>query len=156
MNRLEHRIERDLRQIAGRATPSPDAWNSILTRISDPVLDDMPLPFNEEEATMIDLETPSQTDERHKRPTRVLVTGLLAAAVVAIALVATRNRDHATPTDRPSPTVTVAPTTPPQPLPNAPSNRPLEPGTYYVDEVSGTPTPRIFATLDSGWTDSST
>ena len=29
----------------------------------------------------------------------------------------------------------------------------LEPGTYYVDEVDGTPTPRIFATLDAGWTD---
>ena len=29
----------------------------------------------------------------------------------------------------------------------------LEPGTYYVDEVNGTPTPRIFATLDSGWFD---
>jgi hypothetical protein len=27
------------------------------------------------------------------------------------------------------------------------------PGTYYVDEVDGTPTPRIFATLDAGWTD---
>ena len=31
--------------------------------------------------------------------------------------------------------------------------RALEPGTYYVDEVNGTPTPRIFATLDSGWFD---
>jgi hypothetical protein len=27
------------------------------------------------------------------------------------------------------------------------------PGTYYIDEVNGTPTPRIFATLDAGWTD---
>ena len=29
----------------------------------------------------------------------------------------------------------------------------LAPGTYYVDEVSGTPTPRIFATIGAGWSD---
>ena len=68
---------------------------------------------------MIDLETPSPTDDRQKGPKRVLVAGLLAAAaVVAIALVATRD-DDATPADQPSPTVTVPPTTPPRPLPNA-------------------------------------
>ena len=41
----------------------------------------------------------------------------------------------------------------PRALPNVPGDEPLEPGTYYVDEVNGTPTPRIFATLDSGWSD---
>ena len=41
----------------------------------------------------------------------------------------------------------------PPALPNVPGDGPLEPGTYYVDEVNGTPTPRIFATLDSGWGD---
>ena len=43
----------------------------------------------------------------------------------------------------------------PRPLP-APDLMPGElysPGTYYVDEVDGTPTPRIFATLDAGWRD---
>ena len=34
-----------------------------------------------------------------------------------------------------------------------PGGEPLEPGTYFVDEVSGTPTPRIFATLGTGWKD---
>ena len=34
MNRLERQIVRDLRQIADRATPSPNRWNSILTRIA--------------------------------------------------------------------------------------------------------------------------
>ena len=34
-----------------------------------------------------------------------------------------------------------------------PTDRARRPGTYYVDEVDGTPTPRIFATLDSGWYD---
>jgi hypothetical protein len=39
-------------------------------------------------------------------------------------------------------------------MPNTPgSEDPLAPGTYFVDEVDGTPTPRIFATLDSGWYD---
>ena len=41
-----------------------------------------------------------------------------------------------------------------RPLPDVPNiddERRLEPGTYYLDEVNGTPTPRIFATLDSGW-----
>ena len=32
--------------------------------------------------------------------------------------------------------------------------QPLEPGTYYVDEVDGTPTPRIFVTIGTGWTNS--
>ena len=40
----------------------------------------------------------------------------------------------------------------PRPLPNVPG-QPLEAGTYFVDDVNGTPTPRIFATLDSGWFD---
>jgi hypothetical protein len=54
-----------------------------------------------------------------------------------------------TPADQPSRTVTAPPTLPPQPLPDAQGG--LEPGTYYVDEVSGTPTPRIFATVGTGW-----
>ena len=35
MSRFEETHQRDLRQIADRATPSSDAWNSILTRIAD-------------------------------------------------------------------------------------------------------------------------
>ena len=47
-------------------------------------------------------------------PKRVLVAGILAAAaVVAIALVATRDGDDVTPADEPSPTVTVPPAPPP-------------------------------------------
>ena len=38
-------------------------------------------------------------------------------------------------------------------LPNNSGESPLDPGTYYVDEVNGTPIPRIYATLDSGWYD---
>ena len=39
---------------------------------------------------------------------------------------------------------------PPQPLFGAPVEN-FEPGTYYVDEVDGSPTPRIFITLGAGW-----
>ena len=80
----------------------------------------------------------------------LIAAAAAAAVVVAIAVVATRD-DDATPADQPSPTVTVPPTVPPQPLPN--KFGPLAPGTYYVDEVDGTPTPRIFATIGTGWWD---
>ena len=33
MNRLSERVRRDLNVIADRATPSPTAWDSILSRI---------------------------------------------------------------------------------------------------------------------------
>ena len=56
-----------------------------------------------------------------------------------------RRRD---PADQPSPTVTVPPTCLRDRCPTRGGE--LEPGTYYVDEVNGTPTPRIFATLDAG------
>ena len=35
MSRFEQDVEVGLRQIADRATPSPDAWDSILNRIAD-------------------------------------------------------------------------------------------------------------------------
>ena len=154
MSRLEHRIERDLRQIAERATPSPDAWSSILTRISDQVLDDVPVPdtwsFTEEEATMIDLETPAPTDDRQKAPKRVLVAGLLAAAaLVGIVIMSSRDANDSTPTDEPSPTATVPPAPPPRALLGTTGD--LLPGTYFVDEVNGRPTARIFFTIGAGW-----
>ncbi len=81
-----------------------DLWS----RVQFKVLDRLPVQFIEEEPTMIDLETPSQTDEHQKRTKRVLVAGLLAAAaVVAIAFVAIRNDNPVSPADLPSPTVTV-------------------------------------------------
>ena len=109
--------------------------------------------FTEEEATMIDLETPSQTEEHRKGPKRVLVAGLLAAAaVVAIALVAIRDDDPVSPADEPSTTVTVTvpPTTPPPALFSA-SRALRAPGTYSIDAVEGTPTPRILVTLGDAW-----
>ena len=107
--------------------------------------------FTEEEVTMIELETPSQTDEPRKRSKRVLVAGLLAAAaVVAIALVAVRRDDPVSPADQPAPTVTAPPTLPPQALFGAAGTQ-LAPGTYFLDEVEGEPTPRILVTIGDGW-----
>jgi hypothetical protein len=105
----------------------------------------------EEEVTMIDLETPSQTGEHHKGPKRVIIAGLLAAAaVISIAIVAIRRDDPESPANQPTPTVTVPPTTPPQALFGA-SRGQLAPGTYFVDEVDGTPTTRILVTVGEGW-----
>ena len=109
--------------------------------------------FTEEEATMIDLETPSQTGEQRKGPKRVLVAALLAAAaVVAIALVAIRNDESVSPADEPSTTVTVTapPTVPPQALFSG-TDVPLAAGTYSIDAVEGAPTPRILVTIGEGW-----
>jgi hypothetical protein len=125
-----------------------DLWS----RVQFKVLDRLPVQFTQEEATMIDLENPSQTDEHRKGPKRVVVAGLLAAAaVVAIALVAIRDDDPVNPTDQPSPTVTAPPTVPPRALFGTPDEQ-FVPGTYYLDEVGGVPTPRIFVTLGDGWT----
>jgi hypothetical protein len=130
------------------AVSVPDTW----PRVQLKALNQVPVQFTEEEATMIDLEAPSQTDERRKGQKRVVIAALLAAAaVVAIALVAIRNDDPASPADQPSPTVTVPPTVPPRALFGTQGEQ-FAPGTYYVDNVEGVPTPRIFITLEDGWT----
>ena len=118
----------------------------------DPELSPSRVRFTDDGVTIVDLETPVPREPRRKVPPRVLVAGLVAAAVVvAIALVVTRAGDDAVPADQPAPTA--PPTTPPRALFGMP--RPSEllaPGTYFVDEVDGTPTPRIFVTIGAGWT----
>lgn len=132
--------------------PVLDTWARVLDRVA--------VPDTWSRMTMIDLETPVPAGPRRKGPTRVLVAGLLAAAaVVAIALVVTRN-DDAAPADQLGPTATVSPTTPPpiawpdhgrtRALFGTPDEQ-LAPGTYFLDEVDGTPTPRIFVTIGTGW-----
>jgi hypothetical protein len=78
---------------------------------------------------------------------RMAVLVGVAAGIVTLALVATRH-DNATPADQPSMT------TLPRPLPDGSGAAPVPilPGTYFVDEVAGISTPRIYATLGVGWT----
>lgn len=76
-------------------------------------LDHIPVEFNEEDATMIDLETPSPTGEHRRGPNRAMLAGVLAAAAVIAIVVAATRVDDATPADQPSPTVTVTVTVPP-------------------------------------------
>lgn len=42
---------------------------------------------------------------------------------------------------------------PPRALSNTQDRDRLAPGTYFVDEVSGTPTPQIFITIGAGWSE---
>jgi len=118
-----------------------DLWS----RVQFKVLDRVPVQLTEEEVTMIDLETPTRTDEHRTGPKRFAVAGLLAAAaMVAVVFVAIRNDDPVSPADQPSPTV------PPRALFGMPDEQ-FVPGTYYLDEVSGVPTPRISITLRDEW-----
>ena len=63
----------------------------------------------------------------------------------------TRDGDDGPPADQPSPTVTVPATTSPRALSGTQNDERLVPGTYFVDEVDGTPTARIFVTIGAGW-----
>jgi len=119
-------------QRSGQARPGPKPTGEVLT--------------------MLDLETPVPNAPRQKRPMRVVFAAVLAAAaVVAIALVVTRDGHHGAPADQPSPTVNVPSTTPPRALFGSPQGVALGQGTYFVDEVEGTPTARIFVTIGDGW-----
>ena len=69
--------------------------------------------------------------------------------MVAIVVVATRDDDQS-PADQPSPTVTVPSTVPPRSLFGS-EDEELVPGTYFVDEVDGTPMARIYVTIGARW-----
>ena len=114
-----------------------------------------PVQFTEEVVTMIDVKTTDPTETRQKRPMHVVVAGILAtaAAVIAIAFMVTRDTDPVTPADEPSTTVTVPATPFPRAQDNGGHSLRYVPGTYFVDEVSGTPTPRISFTIGAGWRD---
>ena len=152
-------VEEQIKMIADAAMDALDLDTAAERRATprETVLDHMPVAdtsspvrFTEEVVTMIDVKTTDPTEPRQKRPMRVVVAGVLAAAaaVVAIVFVATSDVDVVTPTDEPAPTVPLTPL--PRALPNTSAGG-LEPGTYFVDEVTGTPTPRILFTIGAGW-----
>lgn len=110
----------------------------------------VPNPGSEENAIVVELRTPSPTDQQCERTKRVVVAALLAAAaVIAIMLVASRKDERVRPADQPSPTTTV----PARAFPD--EGEPIEPGTYFIDDVFpdvSTPRiPRILVTLGHGW-----
>ena len=143
----------DLRGIDHRHEPDPQFRAALQRRVAAIVAGTDPGSVTEaRDLATIDLEPTSATSVP-KRNRRRFAAAILAAAaaVVAIVVVVETRDDDATPADQPSPTVTVPPTArdaPPRPLPMSGD---LAPGTYFVDEVAGTPTPRIFATLGAGW-----
>ena len=100
----------------------------------------------EEEVIMVDLDSPSRAAARAPRTRHVPVEWLLAAAAaVAVVLVATTRNDTSTTADQPSLAI------PQGALFDAPEEQLLSPGTYFVDEIAGVPTPRISLTLGEGW-----
>jgi len=114
--------------------------------------------FNDADPLLLDTDRwirlePAMSASVDRRRVRFVVATLgVAAAVVAIVLVATRDEDAVNPADEPSPTVNV--TVPPAPPPVALLSRPggpLEPGSYFVDRIDATPLPRIYFTIGAGW-----
>ena len=103
MSGLTDRLERDLREIAAGADPSPSAWNSVMAQLGD---------VGESEVALVIAPAP----ERWKRSVRIAVA---AAALVVITASAaaffTADRDATTdPSDTPPSTaIDVGPTIPP-------------------------------------------
>ena len=140
MSRFEQDIEVGLRQIADRATPSPDAWNSILTRIADQE------PIHETEIIML-----TDNTIRTKRwPLYAAAAAVVALVVGGLALIA-RDDGAEVPADTPPPTVAPtsvapAPDTTAAPLPG--EGQVLSPGRY----TSTTPGVSVTFLLDDGQT----
>jgi len=140
----------DLRGIDSRYEPNPQFRAALHRRVAA-ILDgiDLDVVTDQRDLATVDLEPASANSAPSRNRRLVAQVILAAAAVVAIALVASRD-DDSTPADQPAPSVTVPPTTPPRALFGTPGQL-LAPGTYFVEEVDGTPTPRIFITVGAGW-----
>jgi hypothetical protein len=140
----------DLRGIEHRHEPDPQFRAALQRRLASIVAGSDPGSVTEaRDLATIDLEpTHARSAPRRSRRRVAQVILAAAAAVVAIAVVATRDGDDAAPADQPSPTVTV--TVPPRALFGTDGEM-FVPGTYFVDRVAGTATPRIFVTLGEGW-----
>ena len=138
MSRYAETLQRDLRQIADRATPSPDAWESIRTRIADQD------PNQETEIIMLT----ENTLTRRRWPLVAAAAAVAALAIGAIALVNRGDGDEL-PADVPEPTPTVAPAPEPESATELPPvDSQLAPGRYTSDA----PGVAVTFTLDEGQT----
>lgn len=103
MTRFTERVERDLGQIADRATPSSTAWETIQHRI------------DEQTATAPTTEFIMLSPDRNESPTRRRRPLMVAAVVAVLALVvgliiaATRVDEDLVPADEPVPTLPAEP-----------------------------------------------
>ena len=95
MSRFDERLEQNLRQIADRATPSPNAWTAIQTRIADQD------PAEETEIIML-----TETDPPARRRWPVLAAAAVAvmALVVGLGLIARDDESEQSDPPAPSPT----------------------------------------------------
>ncbi len=158
-------VEEQIKLIADAAMGALDLDNAAERRATPhetaldyrPVVDtSSPVQFTEDVVTMIDVKTTVPTEPRQKRPMRVVVAGVLAAAAavvaVTVAVVVIRDRRRRDTSRR---TVHDRDCAHDDASPSAAGTdccgRLVPPGTYFVDEVDGTPTPRIFFTIGAGW-----
>lgn len=134
MTRLDRTLERDLRHIADRATPSPDAWDSILTRIADQD------PHQETEIIML-----TENTLTHRRwPLFAVAAAVAALAIAAIALVAGDRDDEELPAGPP-------PTQPETREPSSVEESPNEDAGEAEDGASGG-TPEVITLTLTGTT----
>ena len=100
--------------------------------------------------TLVDNEpTPSEPSSGHRWATLIAA----AAAVVLVVGVARRLRPRRRGASRSAgPDRHRAPDAAAACAVRHTTDEQLAPGTYFVDEVDGTPTPRIFVTIGTGWT----
>lgn len=146
MSRFTDTLERNLEVIADRATPSPDAWESIRARIDEQE------PIQETEIIMLT----ENTLTRRRWPLVAAAAAVVALAIGAIALV-NRGDGEEQPADVPEPSPTIAPAPQPEPAttgdaaPLPAEGQALPPG-RYAPFTLGLPLTFEVPETASGWT----
>jgi hypothetical protein len=97
MKRFTERVERDLGQIADRATPSSTAWEAIQQRIDEQDT------TNSESTMEVIMLSPDRNEPRNRSRTWMAVAASVAALALVGGLIVAANRDSDTvPADRPA------------------------------------------------------